>query len=62
MPFAQWMFQRPVAFYQSLTAGEKARVDPLLDELGGLNGLNVAIAAPLKFENYRIRLDRSVSG
>lgn len=62
MPFAQWMFQRPVAFYQSLTADEKARVDPLLDELGGLNGLNEPIAAPLKFENYRIRLDRSVSG
>jgi len=62
MPFAQWMFQRPVAFYQSLTTEEKACVDPLLAELGGLAGLNEPITAPLKFEKYRIRLDRSLSG
>ena len=58
MPFSQWMFQRPLAFYQSLTAEEKARIDPLLSELGGLEGLNEPVAARLKFEDYRLRLDR----
>ncbi len=58
MPFAQWMFQRPLAHYQSLSAADKARIDPILDELGGLGGLQEPVAAPLKLENYRLRLDR----
>ncbi len=58
MPFAQWMFQRPLNHYQSLSPEQKARIDPLLDELGGLSGLNEPIAMPLKFENHRLALDR----
>jgi glutathione S-transferase len=58
MPFSQWMFQRPLGFYQSLTAEEKARIDPFLSELGGLEGLKEPVAARLKFEDYRLRLDR----
>jgi len=58
MPFAQWMYQRPLAHYQSLSADVKERIDPILDELGGLGGLNEPIIAPLKFDNYRLRLDR----
>jgi len=57
MPFAQWMFQRPLAHYQSLSQQDKARIDPLLGELGGLEGLNEPLAVPLKFEDYRLRLD-----
>jgi len=58
MPFAQWMFQRPLAHYQSLSSKEKEHIDPILDKLGGLSGLNEPVAAPLKFEKYRIVLDR----
>ncbi|MCH8071534.1 MAG: glutathione S-transferase [Proteobacteria bacterium] len=58
MPFAQWMFQRPLAHYQSLSVADKARIDPILDELGGLGGLQEPVAAPLKFADYRLRLDR----
>ena len=58
MPFSQWMFQRPLAHYQSMATEEKNRIDPLLDQLGGLRGLNEPVAAPLKFEKYRIVLDR----
>lgn len=58
MPFAQWMFQRPLAYYQSLSTDEKSQIDPLLDRLGGLRGLNEPITVPLRFENYRLRLDR----
>jgi glutathione S-transferase len=60
MPFAQWMFQRPLAQYQSLSPGQKARIDPILDELGGLDGLSEPVVAPLKFEKYRLFLDRQV--
>jgi len=58
MPFAQWMYQRPLTFYQSLSGQDKARIDPILAELGGLQGLNEPVVAPLKFEEYRLRLDR----
>jgi glutathione S-transferase len=58
MPFAQWMFQRPLNFYQSLSREDRARIDPVLAELGGLEGLNEPVVAPLKFEEYRLRLDR----
>jgi len=58
MPFTQWMFQRPLAHYQSLSDEQKARIDPVLDRLGGLEGMNEPVATPLKFEDYRIRLVR----
>lgn len=58
MPFSQWMFQRPLAHYRSLSHAQKARIDPILDELGGLSGLNEPVAAPLKLENYRLLLER----
>jgi len=57
MPYAQWMFQRPLSFYQSLSGDAKTKIDPLLSELGGLEGMNEQVAAPLKFENYRLRFD-----
>ena len=35
---------------------EKSRIDPILDVLGGLDGLNERIVTPLVFENRRIRI------
>jgi len=58
MPFAQWMFQRPLAHYQLLPDQQKARIDPILEQLGGLNGLHEPVVAPLKLEDYRLRLVR----
>jgi glutathione S-transferase len=58
MPYAQWMFQRPLAHYQSLSSGQKAHIDPILDELGGLSGMNEPVVTPLKLENYRLVLER----
>lgn len=58
MPYAQWMFQRPTDHYQGLSDADKARIDPLLDQLGGLGGLNERIETPLKLENYRLRIAR----
>ena len=58
MPFAQWMFQRPLAHYRSLTVKQRLSIDPLLEKLGGLDGLREPVLAPLKFEHYRVCLDR----
>lgn len=58
MPFAQWMFQRPLPHYQLLPDQQKARIDPILEQLGGLNGLHEPVVAPLKLEDYRLRLVR----
>lgn len=52
------MFQRPLAHYQSLSVADKARIDPILDEPGGLGGLQEPVATSLKFEDYCLRLDR----
>jgi len=56
--FSQRMFQRPLAHYRSIAADDKVCIDALLDELGGLAGLNEPVAAALKIENYRLVLDR----
>jgi hypothetical protein len=58
MPFSQWMFQRPLAHYQSLSATERVQIDVNLKELGGFEGLNEALAVRLKIENYRLVIDR----
>jgi glutathione S-transferase len=58
MPYAQWMFQRPLTFYQSLDGEARARIDPILDQLGGLEDLQETVTAPLKFENHRLRFER----
>jgi glutathione S-transferase len=58
MPFAQWMFQRPLAHYGSLSDEQKERIDPLLEKLGGLAGMKEPVVAPLKLEKYRLVLDR----
>jgi len=54
-PYAQWMFQRPLFYYQQLPAAERERIDVLLRQVGGLDALNTRIAAPLEFVRYRIR-------
>lgn len=54
-PYAQWMFQRPLFFYQQLPDAERARIDALLRQVGGLDALNTRIDAPLEFVGYRIR-------
>lgn len=54
-PYAQWMFQRPVQFYQQLSDADRARIAPLLKQTGGLDALNTAIATPLDYVGYRVK-------
>ncbi|MGK5094823.1 glutathione S-transferase family protein [Deltaproteobacteria bacterium TL4] len=54
MPYSQWMFQRPVMFYQGLSAEEKAPLNKFLKQLGGYEGLNVNIQTRLQYENHKL--------
>jgi glutathione S-transferase len=60
-PYAQWMMQRPVEYYQSLGAGARATLDPLLEQLGGRQALGQAIPLRLAYRQHRVVLDASPS-
>jgi len=57
-PFSQWMFQRPLDHLASLGAAERARIDPLLEELGGLEGLAIDVPTRVAYEDHRLVVDR----
>ncbi len=54
LPYQQWMFQRPLRFYQGLTEDEKLGIDPLLEKLGGLIGLQVDIPVALDYIGHKL--------
>ena len=54
IPFQQWMFQRPLDFYHSLDDGERARVDPLLQQLGGYDGLQQPVPVRLDYVDHQL--------
>jgi len=54
-PYAQWMFERPVQFYQQRSDAERARLAPLLQQIGGLDALNTVITTPLEYVGYRVK-------
>ena len=56
IPFQQWMFQRPLQYYQSLDEDDKQRIDPLLRQLGGLEGLQATVDVPLDYVNHQLVL------
>lgn len=58
-PYAQWMFQRPLQYYQQLPAAERERIDPWLRQAGGLETLHTRIDTPLAFVGYRVRRVRA---
>lgn len=53
-PFQQWMFQRPLSFYQSLSEDDKAPVDRLLKDIGGYDVMQTEVKRPVKLENYKL--------
>jgi hypothetical protein len=52
--YCQWMFQRPVDCYQSLSGADKQRADEFLKTLGGYDGMQVDIRRRVKRENYKL--------
>jgi hypothetical protein len=54
--FAQWMFQRPLEFYQQLTGEDRQRADDLLQSIGGFDALNTKINHRLKRKRGQLEL------
>jgi glutathione S-transferase len=55
IPFQQWMFQRPLRYYQALSEDDKQHVDPLLQQLGGFDGLQEPIKVALDYVNHQVK-------
>ena len=53
-PFSQWMFQRPVSFYQTRGKEEKNACDELLDAIGARQAMQVEIRRPVARENFKL--------
>ena len=50
-PYTQWMFQRPLDHYRSLTGPEKERADAWLKARGGYEGMQFTIRRRLQRKN-----------
>ena len=53
-PFSLWMFQRPLDHYASLSAEDRAVIDPRLEALGGLEGMQLAPKTRLGRVDHRV--------
>ncbi len=54
-PFNQWMFQRPLDFYQSQTGDDKEAIDKYLHQIGGYEFMQGQLRYRLRRENYQLR-------
>lgn len=57
-PFAQWMAQRPIFFYQSLKDTETKTLAPILELPGARKFLEAEIRQPLEYTKHKLRLAR----
>lgn len=57
LPYSIWMWQRPVDYYQGLSADDKQVVDPWLEELGLKQALNTTIKSRVKRVNNKLVFD-----
>ncbi len=46
-PYAQWMLQRPLTFYQAQTGNARRSLDTFLEPLGGLEAMQFQVPRPL---------------
>lgn len=53
-PFSQWMFQRPLFFYQQLDTEAKQRIDPILKSLGGYQSMQKKVRSKLDYINHKV--------
>jgi len=53
-PYNQWMFQRPIEHYQSLSGAEKEGADKFLKALGGYEGMQVTIRRRIERVNHKL--------
>lgn len=53
-PYAQWMMQRPLFFYQQLSGADRQAADALLAKVGGLEAMQYQIGNPVQRVNNRL--------
>jgi len=53
-PFSQWMFQRPLEYYQSLEGSDREKADEFLCGVGGYDLMQTEIKHRLRRENYKL--------
>lgn len=53
-PYHQWMFQRPLNYYQSLTGSTKIAVDSYLKEVGGFDSMQTQLRYTLAREKFKL--------
>jgi glutathione S-transferase len=56
-PYNQWMFQRPIDYYQTLSGMDRERADEFLRLLGGYEGMQVNIRRRVKRKNHKLLPD-----
>lgn len=54
LSFPQWKLQRPLDFYQGLTADQHGPVDTLLAEVGGEEAMKLTIPRRVRRESNRL--------
>lgn len=53
LPYAQWMMQRPLDYYQSLSNQDKNNIEPFLNKIKGLSALNFTIKTKVSRVNNK---------
>jgi len=57
MPFAQWMMQKPLEYYQSLSVEEQQSIEPFLKKINGLYAMRFHIKTPVSRINNRFVIE-----
>jgi glutathione S-transferase len=53
LPHSQWMMQRPLNFYQSLSSQKQSEMEPFLISINGLNALQTALKTEVNRKNNK---------
>ena len=53
LPYSQWMMQRPIEFYQSLSTEDKNNMEPFLKQINGLPAMNFTIKTKVSRVNNK---------
>jgi hypothetical protein len=57
LPYSQWMMQRPLYFYQSLSSQEKNNLEPFLNKIKGLSVLSFPIKTKVTRINNKFMIN-----
>ncbi|MBL4910566.1 MAG: hypothetical protein JKX78_11210 [Alteromonadaceae bacterium] len=56
LPYSQWMMQRPLDFYQSLSTEDKKKIESFLNEINGSQAMNFIIKTKVSRINNKFMM------